>query len=152
MCQKPSPPPPHPSTKGLNFALRPHPNWPVMFWTYIRLLQNFPVSQIVGCRCTLLAGNSSISLAGSEKRIHFSQQSSKILKMALEVLFMLMLVLGLSLKISRWVSCLLCLLCYSYLLFMFWSVIFMLLSVWWRFPLFEYFVKFLDRALYSCFG
>ena len=40
------------------------------------------------CRCTLLAENSSISLAGREKQIHFSQQSPKML----------------FLKISRWVS------------------------------------------------
>ena len=58
------------TTEGLNFALRPHPNWPVILG-YIRLLGNFPVSQVAGCRCTLLAGNSSISLAGSEERIHF---------------------------------------------------------------------------------
>ena len=31
------------------------------------------------CRCTLLAENSSISLAGREKQIHFSQQSPKML-------------------------------------------------------------------------
>ena len=40
-----------------------------------------------GCRlywCTLLAGNSSISLAGSEEQISFSQHSPKILKMASE--------------------------------------------------------------------
>ena len=34
-------------------------------WTCV-LLGNSPVSQDAGCRCTLLAGNSSISLAGSE--------------------------------------------------------------------------------------
>ena len=32
------------------------------------------------CRCTLLAGNSSISLAGSEEQMNFSQQSPKMLK------------------------------------------------------------------------
>ena len=36
-----------------------HPNWPVM-------PGHTSVSQVAGCRCTLLAGNSSISLAGSE--------------------------------------------------------------------------------------
>ena len=41
----------------------------------IRLLRNFPVSQVAYCRYTLLAWNSSISLAGSEEHIHFSQQS-----------------------------------------------------------------------------
>ena len=44
----------------------------------ICLLGNFPVSQVLGSRCTLLAGNSSISLAGSEEEINFSQQSPKI--------------------------------------------------------------------------
>ena len=70
-----SPPPPLPSTEGLNFALSPHPFWRVMFG-HIRLLGNFPESQDVGCRCTSLAENSSISLAGSEERIHFFQQTS----------------------------------------------------------------------------
>ena len=43
------------------------------------------VSQVVGCRCTLLVGNSSVSLAGgSEEQIRFFQQSSKMLKMATE--------------------------------------------------------------------
>ena len=70
---------PLPTTEGLNFALRPHPNWPVIFG-YIRLLGNFPISQVAGCRCTLLARNSSISLAGSEEQMHFSQQSPKMLK------------------------------------------------------------------------
>ena len=56
------------------------------------------------CRCTLLAGNSSISLAGSEEQINFSQQSPKMLKMASEsCVHALLLFLGLFLKISRWV-------------------------------------------------
>ena len=60
------------------------------------------VIQEVGCRCTLLAGNSSISFAGSEEQIHFSQQSSKMLKMASEsFIHALLLVLGLFPKISR---------------------------------------------------
>ena len=42
---------------------------------HMRLLQNFPVSQVVGC--TLLVGNSSISLSGGE-------ESPKMLKMASE--------------------------------------------------------------------
>ena len=50
----------------------------------IRLLGNFPVSQVAGYRCTLLAGNSSISLTGSEEQINFSKQSPKMLKMAKE--------------------------------------------------------------------
>ena len=70
----------------------------------IRLLGNFPVIQIAGCRCILLAGNSSISLARSEEQINFSQQSPKMLKMASEsFIHALLLFLGLFLKISRWV-------------------------------------------------
>ena len=50
----------------------------------------------------LLAGNSFISLAGSEEQINFSQQSPKMLKMALEsFIHALFLFLGLFLKISR---------------------------------------------------
>ena len=45
---------------------------------------NFPVSQVAGCRCTLLAGNSSISLAGSERQINVSQQSPNMREMASE--------------------------------------------------------------------
>ena len=48
------------------------------------MLENFSVSQIAGCRCTLLAGNSFISFTGSEEQIHFSQQFPKMLKMASE--------------------------------------------------------------------
>ena len=44
-------------------------------WLEIPLLGNFPVSQVACCRYTLLAWNSSISLAGSEEHITFSQQS-----------------------------------------------------------------------------
>ena len=43
-----------------------------------------PVSQVVGCRCTLLAGNYSVSLSESEEQINFSWQSLKMLKMASE--------------------------------------------------------------------
>ena len=50
----------------------------------MRLLGNFPVSQVAGCMCTLLAGNSSTSLAGSGEQINFSQKSPKMLKMASE--------------------------------------------------------------------
>ena len=50
----------------------------------IRPLGNFPLSQVAGCRGTLLADYSSISLAGSEEQINFSQQSPKMLKTALE--------------------------------------------------------------------
>ena len=66
---------------------------------------DFLVSQVAGCRCTLLAGNSSISLAGSEdKRINFSQQSPKMLKMASEsFIHVLLMFLDLFLKISPWV-------------------------------------------------
>ena len=48
--------------------------------------------------------SSSISLAGSEEQINFSQQSPKMLKMASESLIhALLLFLGLFLKISPWV-------------------------------------------------
>ena len=90
---------PTPSTKGANFGLWPHPNWPVMD---IRLLGNFPLSQVAGCSCILLGRNSSISLAGSEEQINFSQQSPKMLKMASETfIHTLLFLLGLFLKISR---------------------------------------------------
>ena len=63
-----------------------------------------PWLQVAGCRCTLLAVNSSISLAGSEEQIHFSQQSAKMLKMASESsIHALLLLLGLFVKISYWV-------------------------------------------------
>ena len=66
---------------------------------------DFLVSQVAGRRCTFLARNSSISLAGSEdKRINFSQQSPKMLKMASEsFIHVLLLFLDVFLKISRWV-------------------------------------------------
>ena len=47
----------------------------------IRLLGNFPVSQIAGCRCILLVENSSISLARKVEQINLSP---KMLKMASE--------------------------------------------------------------------
>ena len=60
-----------------------------------------------GCRlyrCTLLAGNSSISLAGSEEQLSFSQHSPKTLKMASEsFIHPLFPFLGLFLNISSWV-------------------------------------------------
>ena len=70
----------------------------------ICLLGNFPVSLVAGCMYTLLAGNSSFCLAGSEEQINFFQQSPKMLKMASESFFhAFLLCLGLFLKISRWV-------------------------------------------------
>ena len=52
----------------------------------------------------MLAGNSPISLAGSEEQINFSQQSPKMLKIVSEsCIHALLLFLGLFLKISRWV-------------------------------------------------
>ena len=52
----------------------------------------------------LLAGNSFISLAGSEEQIIFFQQSPKLLKIVSEnFIHALLLFLGLFLKISRWV-------------------------------------------------
>ena len=51
-----------------------------------------------------LAGNSSISLAGSEEQIILFQQSPKMLKIVSEnFIHALLLFLGLFLKISRWV-------------------------------------------------
>ena len=47
-------------------------------------LWNFPLSQVVGCRCTLLAGNSPISLPGSEEQINVFQKSPKMLKIVSE--------------------------------------------------------------------
>ena len=47
--------------------------------------------------------SSSISLAGSEEQINFSQQSPKMLKMASKsFIHALLLLLGLFLKIYRW--------------------------------------------------
>ena len=46
-----------------------------------------PVSQVAGCRCTLLVGNSSVSLAGPggvRNKYIFFQQSPKMLKMTSE--------------------------------------------------------------------
>ena len=61
------------------------------------------MSQVAGCKCTLQAGNSSISLAGNEEQFNFSQQSPKMLKMASESFIpTLLLFFGLFLKISRW--------------------------------------------------
>ena len=54
--------------------------------------------------CTLLAGNSTISLARSEEQINFSQQSLKMLKMASESFIQAsLLFFGLFLKLSCWV-------------------------------------------------
>ena len=90
--------PPPPLLKEQIFAYD-HPNWPVMD---IRLLGNFPFSQVAGCSCILLGRNFSISLARSEEQINFSQQSPKMLKMASETfIHALLLFLGLFLKISR---------------------------------------------------
>ena len=93
-------PPPPPAAEGVTVAVRSHPFFyvtppspPVKVWIFfydhaqtgqwcldIRLLLgNVPVSQVAECRCTLLAGNSSISLSGSEEQIYFSQQSPKML-------------------------------------------------------------------------
>ena len=69
-----------------------------------QLCLNTSVRQVIDCRCTLLAGNSPISLAGSEEQINFSQQSAKMLKTVSEsCIHALLLFLGLFLKISRWV-------------------------------------------------
>ena len=63
---------------------------------YVRL-------QIVGAP-SLLPVDASISLAGSEEQINFSQQSPKMLKMASEsFIHALLFFLGFFLKISYWV-------------------------------------------------
>ena len=54
----------------------------------IRLLGNFPVSQVAGYRCTLLAGNSSISLAGSEEEINFPSNLPKLLLLLISFTFL----------------------------------------------------------------
>ena len=87
---KPLPPPP---TEELNLPYG------------LRLLGNFPVSQVEGRRCTLLAGNLFISLAGREGQINFSQQCSKMFKIASDIfIHTFLLFLGLFLKIFCWVS------------------------------------------------
>ena len=73
------PPPPPSPTEGLNFVLWPHPKW--LKVPGDTSAGNFPVSQVISCRYTLLAWNSSISLAASEKQINSSQQSPKMLNM-----------------------------------------------------------------------
>ena len=70
----PTPPPP---------SLRPHLNWPVMCG-HTSAGKPPSKSGCTGCMCTLVAGNSTISLARSEEQINFSQQSLKMLKMASE--------------------------------------------------------------------
>ena len=84
------------------FALLPLFHWRIEFCPMTTPQQ--ASNEVAGCRCTLLAGNSSISLAGIEELINFSQQSPKMNKMALEsFIHALLLFLCLFLKISRWV-------------------------------------------------
>ena len=65
----------------------PSPLFPLKGWilpydhTQTDLL---PKGQVAECWCTLLAGNSFITLAGSEEQINLSQQSPKMLKIASE--------------------------------------------------------------------
>ena len=101
MCQlvllvrKLAPPP----TQGIKMRPMTTPNLATYVSLDIRLLGNFPVSQIAGCRCILLVGNSSISLARRVERINLSP---KMLKMASEsFIHALLLFLGLFLKIYR---------------------------------------------------
>ena len=82
ICQKPAPPTPHSPPPIERF--RPLPTQTGQQWLDKRQLGSFPVSQVARCKCTLLAGNSPISLAGSVEQIRFSQQSPKMLKMASE--------------------------------------------------------------------
>ena len=106
ICQKHSPPPPT-SLEGVNSPLGhthfirlsfPQLNVQILPYDYtqtglqcldIRLQGNFPVSQVAGCRCTLLTGNSSISLARSEEQINFLSNLPKCLKWLQKGLFML---------------------------------------------------------------
>ena len=98
----PTNPPAH-WTENLIFALWSHPNWPVTSGQYV-LLRNFPVSQVAGCKCTLLVGNSSIRSCWEWGTDEFFPAVSKVLKMASEsFIHVLLLLLGLFLKISRWV-------------------------------------------------
>ena len=91
--------------RGVNFLSYDHtPELASNVWT-IRLLGNVPLSQDAECRCISLAGNSSISLAGNEGQINFSQQSPKMLKMASESFIHALLFLGLFLKIVKGRPC-----------------------------------------------
>ena len=91
--------------RGVNFLSYDHtPELASNVWT-IRLLGNFPVSQVAECRCISLAGNSSISLAGNEGQINFSQQSPKMLKMASESFIHALLFLVLFLEIVKGRPC-----------------------------------------------
>ena len=76
-CSPPPPPPPPslanppaplPQCRAEFYPTTTQPNWTV--YLDIGLLGNFPEGQVAGCRCTLLAGNSCISLAGSEEQIY----------------------------------------------------------------------------------
>ena len=88
-----------PPTQGVNVRPMTTPNLATNVSLDIRLLGNFPVSQIAGCRCILVVGNSSISLA---RRVEEINLSPKMLKMASEsFIHALLLFLGLFLKISR---------------------------------------------------
>ena len=95
----------HPMDLFLKISVLPLKRWFSSFGhTQFPLDPPLPTAEVAGCRCTLLAGNSSISLAGSEEQINFSQQSPKMLKMASEsCVHALLLFLGLFLKISPWV-------------------------------------------------
>ena len=77
ICQKAC----HSSHSRAKFWPMTTPNLATNVSLDIRLLGNFPVIQIAGCRCILLAGNSSISLA---RRVEQINLSPKMLKMASE--------------------------------------------------------------------
>ena len=89
-----SPPP----TEGVNVSLMPHPpklkGWILPF-----------IHTQGALRCTSLAGNSSISLTGSEEQINSSQRSPKMLKMASEI-FIYAFLLFLRLFVKFPVGCL----------------------------------------------
>ena len=150
------PPPPHSSTEVLNYALRPHLKWPIIYlmFGHTRLQRNFPVSQVVGCRL-YLAGwelfHQSCWEWGTDT--FFPNNLRKCLKWLQKALLMLLLVLGLFLKISRWVP----LSSVFAVLFnhTFFSCYDRLFSYFFQFGGDSHclnFVKFLDTALYSCLG
>ena len=161
MCQTllphPTPPPPPPLNWRSKFCPYATPkvarNCNLMFG-HIRLLQNFPVSQVVGCRL-YLAGWELFhqSFWGWGTDTFFPSNLRKCLKWLQKALLMLLLVLGLFLKISRWVPL-------SFVFAVLFNHTFFLCSD----RLFSYFfqfggdshclsfVTFLDTALNSCFG
>ena len=85
----------------MNFALGSHPFSYSPEMPAHTSAEKHP-SKVAARRRTLLAGNSSISLPGSEEQLNVFHQSPKMLKMASEsIIHALLLFLVLFLKISR---------------------------------------------------